>query len=98
MDEIRLAGAIEGAMREAGGEYPAMPTWLSTGLRPRGSYRTPTRRRIAPSEPLETEFAGVHRRYHAVTMQTLWLAKPDRASRHAYNAALQSLRAGSGAV
>lgn len=92
--EIELAGAVEAAMRAAGTEYSAMPTWMSTGLRTRGSHRTPTARTLKTGEPAKTEFAGVHRRYHAVTMQTLWLGEPSRAAREAYDATRDALRAG----
>ena len=94
MSEIELAGAVEAAMRVAGTEYSAMPTWMSTGLRTRGSHRTPTARTLRHGEPVKTEFAGVHRRYHAVTMQTLWLGEPSPAARAAYDAARDALRAG----
>ena len=94
LNELELAGAIESAMRVAGTEYSAMPTWLSTGLRTRGSHRTPTARALKPGEPVKTEFAGVHRRYHAVTMQTLWLGKPSKEAAEAYDAALEALRVG----
>lgn len=94
LSEIELAGAIEAAMRVAGTEYSAMPTWMSTGLRTRGSHRTPTARKLRRGEPVKTEFAGVHRRYHAVTMQTLWLGEPSREAAAAYDAAREALRAG----
>lgn len=94
MSEIELAGAVESAMRVAGTEYSSMPTWMSTGLRTRGSHRTPTARKLRRGEPVKTEFAGVHRRYHAVTMQTLWLGRPSPAAAEAYDAALHALRAG----
>ncbi|MHB1220072.1 MAG: M24 family metallopeptidase [Alphaproteobacteria bacterium] len=94
LSELELAGAVEAAMRVAGTEYSAMPTWMSTGLRTRGSHRTPTARALKRGEPAKTEFAGVHRRYHAVTMQTLWLGQPSRAAAEAYDAALHALRAG----
>ena len=94
MTEIELAGEVEAALRASGSEYPAMPTWLATGTRTRGSHRTPTARKLAPGEPIKTEFAGVRRRYHAVTMQTLWMGEPGAEERRAYNVTLASLRAG----
>ncbi len=98
MTEIDLAGLIEAAMREAGSEYPAMPTWMSVGARTGGSHRTPSARKLRAGEPIKCEFAGVHRRYHAVTMQTLWMGEPGPAERRAYDATLASLRAGCRAV
>jgi Xaa-Pro dipeptidase len=98
MSEIELVGLIEAEMRAAGSEYPAMPSWLSSGTRTRGSHRTPTARKIARGEPIKCEFAGVVRRYHAVTMQTLWCGEPSADSRRTYDAVLASLRAGSRAI
>jgi Xaa-Pro dipeptidase len=98
MSEIELTGSIEAAMREAGSEYPAMPSWLSSGTRTRGSHRTPTARRIARGEPVKCEFPGVVRRYHAVTMQTLWCGEPSAEACRTYDAVLASLRAGSRAI
>jgi Xaa-Pro dipeptidase len=98
LTEIQLAGRLEAAMREAGSEYSAMPTWLATGPRGKGSHRTPTGRRIAAGEALKTEFAGVCRRYHAVTMQTMWLGAPSAGARAAYAGALAGLRAGAAEI
>lgn len=92
-NEMELAGAIEYAMRLAGTEYPAMPTWLSTGPRSGGGHRTPTIRKLQRGEPVKAEFAGVHRRYHAVTIQTLWLGQPSRAAAETYDAVLHAFRA-----
>ena len=96
--EIQLTGEIEAAMREAGSEYPAMPTLLSSGPRTRGSHRTPTDRAIARGDSIKTEFPGIARRYHAVTMQTLWIGEPGRESRQSYEHALTALRAGMKAI
>src|SRR5205814_539063 len=96
--EIQLTGEIEHAMREAGSEYCAMATLLSSGPRTRGSHRTPTDRVIERGDSIKTEFAGISHRYHAVTMQTLWLGEPSRSSREAYTHALAALRAGSEAI
>jgi Xaa-Pro dipeptidase len=98
LSEIELTGMIELAMREAGSEYCAMPSWVSSGPRTRGGHRTPTNRVIERGEPVKMEFGGVHKRYHAVTMQTLWVGQASSAARASYAATLASLRAGSAAV
>jgi Xaa-Pro dipeptidase len=98
VSEIELAGEIEAAMRQAGTEYSAMPTWFSSGPRTRGSHKTPTARRVQAGEPVRMEFAGVHRRYHAVTMQTFWVGEPKSKDREAYAGALAALKAGCAAV
>lgn len=98
LTEIQLAGEIEAAMREAGSEYSAMPTWLSCGRRTHGSHKTPTSRVIERGDAIKTEFAGVCRRYHAVTMQTLWIGSVNDADRRIYDTSLAALRAGAQAI
>jgi Xaa-Pro dipeptidase len=98
LTEIQVCGLIELAMREAGSEYCAMPSWVSSGWRTRGGHRTPTNRIIERGDPVKMEFSGVHRRYHAVTMQTLWVGDISKVDRASYDATLASLRAGMRAV
>ena len=91
--EIDLAGEIETAMRQAGTEYPAMPTWIHSGNR-RIGHKTPDRRVLQSGDLISMEFAGVHRRYHAATMQTIAVGEPTQGCRDAYGIALRALRAG----
>ena len=56
--EIDLAAEIEAAMRQAGSEYPGMPTWISSGAR-RIGHKTADRRVIESGGP---DFDGVSRR------------------------------------
>ncbi|MBI4641498.1 MAG: aminopeptidase P family protein [Candidatus Tectomicrobia bacterium] len=97
LTEIELAGQIELAMREAGSEYQAMPTWMNTGPR-RSGHKTPDHRAIRSGDSITMEFAGVHRRYHAVTMQTVAVGKVPASFQKTYNAALKALRVGSAMV
>ena len=91
--EIDLAGEIETAMRRAGTEYPGMPTWIHSGPR-RIGHKTPDRRVLESGDLVGLEFAGVHRRYHAATMQTFAVGEPSQDARDAYNIALRAIRAG----
>lgn len=91
--EIDLAGEIETAMRKAGTEYPGMPTWIHSGPR-RIGHKTPDRRVLESGDLVGLEFAGVHRRYHAATMQTFAVGEPSQDARDAYNIALRAIRAG----
>ncbi|MBS36144.1 MAG: hypothetical protein CMO26_09495 [Thiotrichales bacterium] len=99
MTEIQLAGEIEAAMREQGSEYPAMPAWVSSGPRTRGAHKLPSRRVIESGDRVKLEFAGVHCRYHAVTMQTYWVSEPpaEPVSR-IYDVASDALLAGEAAI
>lgn len=95
--EIEVAGEIESAMRGAGSEYPAMPCWINSGPR-RGGHKTPDHRVIKPGDNIAMEFAGVHRRYHAVTIQTVAVGDAAPSFRRTYNLALEALREGSKSV
>jgi len=96
--EIAFAGAIERGLRDAGSDYAAMPTWVASGPRNRGGHRTPTSRVIEKGDTVKTEFAGVERRYHAVTMQTFSIGEPSTEARAIYDASREALVAGSSAV
>lgn len=98
MSEIELAGIVEGAMRSAGTEYSAMPTWIASGPRLRGGHRTPSRRLLQAGDFVVLEFAGVSRRYHAVTMRTLALGDPGERERYLYEAAREALLEGSSVI
>ena len=95
--EIELAGEIESAMRGAGSEYPAMPCWINSGPR-RGGHKTPDHRIIKRGDNIAMEFAGVHRRYHAVTIQTVAVGEAAPSFRRTYNLALEALREGSKSI
>ena len=96
--EIAFAGAIERGLRDAGSDYAAMPTWVASGPRNRGGHRTPTSRVIERGDTVKIEFAGVERRYHAVTMQTFSMGEPSAEAHAIYAASREALVAGSAAV
>lgn len=96
--EIALAGQIEAAMRMAGSDYWAIPTELAGGPRSPGGHGAPRDRVIEKGEPLHMEFAGVHRRYHAVGIHTMAAGPPNLRTRELYRLARRSLRAGIEAI
>ena len=96
--EIALAGAIEAAMRAAGGDFWAIPTELASGPRTPGGHATPRERVIEPGDLVHMEFAGVARRYHAVAIHTMAVGEPGARAREVYRLARQSLAAGVAAV
>jgi len=98
MTEIALAGRVEAAMRATGGDYPAIPTELTSGPRTPGGHGTPRERVIESGDLVHLEFAGVARRYHAVAIQTLAAGEPSRRAREVYRLTRESLRAGVRAV
>jgi Xaa-Pro aminopeptidase len=96
--EIGLAAAIEGALRQAGSDYWAIPTELASGRRTPGGHAAPREKPIEPGELVHLEFAGVSNRYHTTALQTLSLGDPGPRAKELYEIGLQSLRAGIAAV
>ncbi|TXH35581.1 MAG: aminopeptidase P family protein [Rhodospirillaceae bacterium] len=94
IEEIMLCGIVEGAMREAGSDYPAIPTECASGARSSGGHATAMPRVIAANEIVHLEFAGVARRYHAVSMITMATGEPGRRARWLYDVARDSLQRG----
>lgn len=77
MSEIELAAEIEYAMRSAGSDYPAVPTWMASGPRNHCQHAMASSYRFQQGDLIHSEFAGVARRYHVVTMGSLVLGAPD---------------------
>ena len=101
MSEIELAAEIENAMRKAGSDYPAVPTWMASGPRNHCQHAMASPYRFREGDLIHAEFAGVARRYHVVTMGSLVLGEPDarmvemdRAAQIAYAAGLSAARVG----
>lgn len=101
MSEIELAAEIEYAMRSAGSDYPAIPTWLASGARGHCQHAMASPRKIRAGDLVHAEFAGVARRYQCVTMGSLVLGEPTarmlemaRAAAAAFNAGLAAARLG----
>ena len=101
MSEIELAAEIEYAMRSAGGDYAAVPTWMASGERAYCQHAMASPRKLKPGDLVHTEFAGVARRYQSVTMGSLVLGEPTMRMRQmaeggkkAFDAGLQAARIG----
>ena len=92
--EIEVAAAVEGAMREAGSDYWAIPTEISSGPRTPGGHATPRHRVIELGDIVHFEFAGVSRRYHATAVHTMACGVPSIRASELYEVARASLAAG----
>ena len=92
--EIELAAAVEGAMREAGSDYWAIPTEISSGPRTPGGHATPRNRVIVYGDIVHFEFAGVSHRYHAVAVHTMACGAASTRVTELYEVARASLAAG----
>ena len=94
MSEIELAAEIEYAMRSAGSDYPAVPTWLGSGPRDHCQHAMASPRRLRAGDLVHAEFAGVARRYHSVTMGSLILGAPTSIMREMERAGIAAYKAG----
>ncbi len=92
--EIEVAAAVEGAMREAGSDYWAIPTEISSGTRTPGGHATPRERVIELGDIVHFEFAGVSCRYHATAVHTMACGAPNSRAAELYEIARASLAAG----
>jgi Xaa-Pro dipeptidase len=92
--EIELSAAIEGAMRTAGCDYPALPPQIASGPRSAGGHAAPMDRTIRDGDLIHVEFAGCARRYHTVALHTMAVGAPSPRAREIYALTLESLRAG----
>ena len=92
--EIELAAAVEGSMREAGSDYWAIPTEISSGPRTPGGHATPRHRVIVPCDIIHFEFAGVSHRYHATAVHTMACGTPSTRAAELYEVTRASLAAG----
>jgi Xaa-Pro aminopeptidase len=101
MSEIELAAEIEYAMRSAGSDYFAVPTWMASGERAHCQHAMASPRRLASGDLVHAEFSGVARRYQCVTMGSLTLGEASKRMRQmaqggadAFNAGLAAARVG----
>lgn len=94
ISEIALCAAVEQAAREAGSDYPALPTECGSGTRSASGHATPMPKIIGRNELVHLEFAGVARRYHSVAMITMATGDPGEGARRLHDIGRESLLAG----
>ncbi len=81
-------------MREAGSDYWAIPTEISSGPRTPGGHATPRNRVIVYGDIVHFEFAGVSHRYHAAAVHTMACGAASTRVTELYEVARASLAAG----
>ena len=77
VSEIELAAEIEYAMRAAGSDYPAIPTWMASGPRAWCQHAQASPRILRAGDLVHAEFSGVARRYQCMAMGSVMLGRPD---------------------
>ncbi len=71
--ENDIAAAISSAMFRAGGEFPAVMPYVTSGPRSMIGHATWEGRTVQPGEHVFLEIAGCYRRYHTAMMRTIVL-------------------------
>jgi len=94
ISEIELAAEIEYAMRSAGSDYSAVPTWMASGARAHCQHAMASPRIMATGDLVHAEFAGVARRYQCVTMGSLTLGEPTTRMRQMEQGGIDAFFAG----
>ncbi len=75
-DEGRILAAMQGAIFEGGGDYPANEFIIGSGPDALLCRYKAGRRKLDPQDQLTLEFAGVYRHYHAALMRTVVIGTP----------------------
>ena len=78
MTENELAGHVHQAVVAAGGEYPGLPLFLSSGWRTSIPHANPTEKVIETGDHVFTELTGVVRRYAGPLFRTFSVGEPTR--------------------
>jgi len=77
--ENEIAAAICSAMFAAGGEYPAVLPYVTSGPRTMIGHATWEGREVQPGEHVFLEVGGCYRRYHTAMMRTVLTSEPNEA-------------------
>lgn len=91
VNENDIAAATCAAMFSAGGEYPAVLPYITSGPRTMIGHATWEGRTVQPGEHVFLEMAGCVQRYHTAMMRTALLGKPSRSMRKAESVMLKAL-------
>jgi len=83
VSENEIAGEICRAMFGAGGEYPAVLPYVTSGPRTMIGHATWEGRTVQAGEHVFLEIGGCVRRYHTAMMRTVVLGELSRSMRHA---------------
>jgi len=92
-DEAAILAAMQGAVLAGGGDYPANGFIIGSGADALLCRYKAGRRKLAKSDQLTLEWAGVFHHYHAPMMQTVLTGKVSRAHQDLYEGARAALQA-----
>lgn len=92
-DEGKILAAMQGAIFEGGGDYPANEFIIGSGEDALLCRYKSGRRKLAANDQLTLEWAGVYNRYHAAMMETVLTGKVSKRHRELFEAAQAALTA-----
>jgi Xaa-Pro dipeptidase len=92
-DEGAILAAMQGAVFEGGGDYPANPFIIGSGADALLCRYKSGRRRLDAVDQLTLEFAGTYRQYHACLMRTFLIGEAGERHRALFKAAAEALLA-----
>ncbi len=90
-DEAKILAAMQGAIFEGGGDYPANEFIIGSGADALLCRYKAGRRKLNKNDQLTLEWAGVFNHYHAPMMRTALTGKVSRRHQDLYDASLAAL-------
>ena len=96
--EKDINAVIQEKIASSGSEYPAFPTLVSSGPRTGLFHSLPGERVIEDGDPVMIEIMGVHKRYHASVVRTVFAGKASQEARKIYGIVLNAYEAGLAAI
>ena len=96
--EGEVLAALQGAIFEGGGDFPANEVIIGSGPRALLFRYAAGMRRMDPVDQLSLEWAGSFRHYHAAMMRTLCVGEASKYQRHLFSVVREALEEMTGAL
>jgi Xaa-Pro dipeptidase len=93
-----VLAALQGAIFEGGGDFPANEVIIGSGPRALLFRYAAGMRRMDPVDQLSLEWAGTYRHYHAAMMRTLCVGEASHYQRHLFCVVREALEEMTGAL
>jgi Xaa-Pro dipeptidase len=96
--EGEVLAALQGAIFEGGGDFPANEVIIGSGPRALLFRYAAGMRRMDPVDQISLEWAGSYRHYHAAMMRTLAVGEASSYQRHLHSVVREALEEMTGAL
>lgn len=93
VSDAKVLAAMQGAVLEAGGDYPGNPFIVGSGEDALLCRYKSGRRKLTKNDQITLEWAGVSAQYHVAMMRTLVVGKPQPEHEAYFEAAREALNA-----